>query len=115
MSDQEKEEVEDNRRYPLRNRTQTPAWNISAHATHTPDSPTISSALESTNKENWLDAIDKEVSSLEDAGTWTLVPHQPGMNISRSHLVLQAKRDIAGAIIKYIARLVAGVLPPGPM
>jgi Reverse transcriptase (RNA-dependent DNA polymerase) len=31
-----------------------------------------------------------------------------GMNILRSHLVLKAKRDTAGAIIKYKARLVAG-------
>jgi hypothetical protein len=37
-----------------------------------------------------------------------MVLHQPGMNILRSHLVLKAKRDTAGAIIKYKARLVAG-------
>jgi phosphohistidine phosphatase SixA len=101
-------EVEKIRRFPLRNRTQTPAWNLSAHTTHTPDSPTISSALASTNKDKWLEDIEKEVSALEDTGTWTLVPHQPGMNILRSHLVLKAKRDTAGAIIKYKARLVAG-------
>jgi hypothetical protein len=91
VEDQEEEVVEEIRRYSLRNRTQTPAWNLSAHATHTPDSPTIFSALASTNKEKWLDAIDKEVSALEDAGTGTLVPHQPCMNILRSHLVLKAK------------------------
>jgi Reverse transcriptase (RNA-dependent DNA polymerase) len=34
--------------------------------------------------------------------------HQPGMKILRSHLVLKAKRDTVGAIIKYKARLVAG-------
>jgi Reverse transcriptase (RNA-dependent DNA polymerase) len=96
------------RRYQLRNRTQTPSWHLAAHETHSPDSPSISSALASTNKDNWLEAIDKEVSALEDAGTWTLVPHQPGMNILRSHLVLKAKRDTDGAIIKYKARLVAG-------
>jgi hypothetical protein len=105
VKDQEVEEVEGIRRCPLRNRTQTPAWNLSAHATHTVDSPTISSALASTNKDKWLEAIDKEVSALEDAGIWTLVPHQPGINILRSHLVLKAKRDTAGAIIKYKAAL----------
>jgi Reverse transcriptase (RNA-dependent DNA polymerase) len=104
---QEMEFVEKIRRYPLRNRIQTPAWNLSAHATHTPDSPTISTALASTNKDKWLEAIDKEVSALEDAGTWTMVLHQPGMNILRSHLVLKAKRDTVGAIIKYKALLVA--------
>jgi Reverse transcriptase (RNA-dependent DNA polymerase) len=105
---QEVEEVEEIRRYPLRNRTQTLAWNLFAYATHTPDSPTISSALASTNKEKWLEAIDKEVSALEDAGTWTLVPHQPGMNFLRSHLVLKPKRDTAGAIIKHKALRVVG-------
>jgi hypothetical protein len=75
VKDQEVEEVVEIRRYPLRNRTQTPAWNLSAHATHTSDSPTISSALASTNKDKWLEAIDKEVNALEDAGTWTLIPH----------------------------------------
>jgi hypothetical protein len=69
VKDQEVEEVEEIRRYPLRNRTQTPAWNLSAHATHTPDSPTIFSALASTSKDKWLEVIDKEVSALEDAGT----------------------------------------------
>jgi hypothetical protein len=91
VKDQEVEEVEEIRRYPLRSRTQTPEWSISARATHTSDSPTISSALASTNKDKWLDAIEKEIGALEDAGTWTLVPHQPGMNILRSHLVLKAK------------------------
>jgi Reverse transcriptase (RNA-dependent DNA polymerase) len=108
VNGQEVEEVEGIRRYTLQNRTQTPACNLAAHATHTPDSPTISSALTSTKKDKWLEAIDKEVSALEDAGTWTMVPHQPGMNILRSHLVLKAKRDTAGEIINYKARLVAG-------
>jgi Reverse transcriptase (RNA-dependent DNA polymerase) len=106
--DVEGQKVEDIRRYLLRNRTQTPAWNLAAHASHTLDSPTISSSLASTNKDKWLEAIVKEVSALEDASTWTVVPHQPDMNILLSHLVLKAKRDTAGAIIKYKARLVAG-------
>jgi Reverse transcriptase (RNA-dependent DNA polymerase) len=105
---QEVEEVEEIRRYPLLNGTPTPAWNLAAHATHSPDSPTISSDLASTNKDKLLEAIDKEVSALEDAGIWNMAPHQPGMNILRSHLVLKSKRDTAGAIIKYKARLVAG-------
>jgi hypothetical protein len=61
--------VEDIQRYSLRNRTQTPAWNLAAHATQTLDSPTIYSALASTNKDKWLEAIDKEFSAMEDAGT----------------------------------------------
>jgi Reverse transcriptase (RNA-dependent DNA polymerase) len=102
------EVVEEIRRYPLRNRTQTPAWNLAAHATHDPYSPTFSPALASRKKDKWLEAIDKEVSALEDAGTSTMAPHQPDMNILRSHLVLKENLDTAGAIIKYKARLVAG-------
>jgi Reverse transcriptase (RNA-dependent DNA polymerase) len=105
---QESEEVEEIRRYPLRNRTQTPAWKLAAHATHTPDLPTISSYLASTNKDKWLEANIGEVSALEDAGTWNIFQHQPDINILRSHLVLKSKRDTAGAIIKYKDRLVAG-------
>jgi hypothetical protein len=100
--------VDEIKRYPLRNRTQSPAWNLAANAAPTPDSPTVSLALESTDKDKWLDAIDKEVSTLKDSGTWTIVPHQPGMNILRSYMVLKVKRDTAGAIIKNKARLVAG-------
>jgi hypothetical protein len=37
-----------------------------------------------------------------------MIQHQHGMNILRSHLVLKAKRDTAGAIIKYNACLVVG-------
>jgi Reverse transcriptase (RNA-dependent DNA polymerase) len=37
-----------------------------------------------------------------------MVPHQHGMNILRSHRVLKAKQDTAGAIIEYKARLFAG-------
>jgi Reverse transcriptase (RNA-dependent DNA polymerase) len=64
--------------------------------------------LASPDKDKWLEAIDKDVNALENVGTWTMVPHQPGIRILRSHLVLKAKRDTAGAIIKYKARLVAG-------
>jgi hypothetical protein len=48
---QKVEEVEEIRRYPLRNRTQTPAWNLAAHATQTLNSPTITSDLASTKKD----------------------------------------------------------------
>jgi hypothetical protein len=85
------QEVDETRRYPSRIRTKTRAWLLTARATRTPDTPTVTLALASPDKDKWLEAIDKEISALENAGTWTMVPHQPGMNILRS------------------------VLPPGPM
>jgi hypothetical protein len=96
----EVEEMEEIRRYPLRNRTQTPVWNFAVHTTQTPYSPPISSDVASTNKDKWLEAIEKDVGALEDAVTCTMVQHQPSMNILRSHLVFKAKQDTAGAIIK---------------
>jgi hypothetical protein len=102
------QEVDEPRRYPSRNRTKTRAWLLTARTTRTLDTPTVTLALASPDKDKRLEAIDKEISALKNAGTWTMVPHQPGMNILRSHLVLKAKRDMADAIIKYKARLVAG-------
>jgi hypothetical protein len=106
--DAQGQEVDETRRYPSRTRTQTRAWLLTARTTRTSDTPTVTFALASPDKNKWLEAIDKESSAQENQGTWTMVPHQPGLNILRSHLVLKAKRDTAGAIIKYKARLVAG-------
>jgi hypothetical protein len=106
--DAEGQEVDESRRYPSRTRTKTPAWLLTARTTRTPDTPTVTLALASPDKAKWLEAIDKKVNALANVGTWTVVPHQPGINILRSHLVLKAKRDTSGAIIKYNACLVAG-------
>jgi hypothetical protein len=82
---QEVEEVEEIRRYPLRNRAQTPAWNLAAHATQTPDSPTVSSALASNDKDNGSRLLTTMLAALEDAGTWTMVQHQLGPESKTRH------------------------------
>jgi hypothetical protein len=84
------QDVDETRRYPSRTRTKTRVWLLTARTTRTPDTPIVTLALASPDKDKWLEAIDKEISSLENAGTWTMVPHQLGMNILRSHLVLKA-------------------------
>jgi hypothetical protein len=61
-------EVDETRRYPSRTRTQTRAW-LTARTTQTPDTPTVILALESPYKDKWIEAIDKEISALENAGT----------------------------------------------
>jgi hypothetical protein len=61
--------VDETRRYPSRTRAQTRAWLLIARTTRTPDTSTVTLALASPDKDKWLDAIDKEISALENAGT----------------------------------------------
>ena len=55
----------------------------------------------------WEDAISKELNNLSKTGTWELVKHPPGMNVIDSKWVLRIKKNSAGEIEKYKARLVA--------
>jgi hypothetical protein len=79
--DAQGQEVDETRRYPSRARTQTSVWLLTARATRTPDTTTVNFALASPDKDKWPKAIDKEISALKNAGTWIMVPHQPGINI----------------------------------
>lgn len=53
------------------------------------------------------EAIRKELDSLEKMGTWQLVKRPPGTNLVDSKWVLRIKKNSAGKIDKYKARLVA--------
>ena len=55
----------------------------------------------------WEKAIEEELAMLKAAGTWRLEDAPPGANIIGSKWVLKAKKDTAGNIIRYKARLVA--------
>jgi hypothetical protein len=63
------QEVDETRRYPSRTRKKTRSWLLTARTTRTPDTPTVTLALASPEKDKWLEAIDKEISALENAGT----------------------------------------------
>jgi len=55
----------------------------------------------------WEEAIQKELESLRNANTWTVVEHPSSKNIVGSKWVFHIKKDANGHIAKYKARLVA--------
>jgi Reverse transcriptase (RNA-dependent DNA polymerase) len=59
------------------------------------------------NWPSWKEVMDHKISSLEQARTWTMVPHPTGKNIVGCKWVFRLKRKVDGSIDKYKARLVA--------
>ena len=55
----------------------------------------------------WEKAIEEELEVLKVAGTWELVDAPEGVNIVGSKWVFRAKKDAAGNVVRYKARLVA--------
>ncbi|CAA7259930.1 unnamed protein product [Cyclocybe aegerita] len=55
----------------------------------------------------WEKAILEELAVLKAAGTWELVDAPPGANIIGSRWVFRAKKDAAGNVVRYKARLIA--------
>jgi Reverse transcriptase (RNA-dependent DNA polymerase) len=55
---------------------------------------------------SWKEAMNCEISSLEQARTWTTVPCPTGKNIVGCKWVFRLKRKVDGSIDKYKARLV---------
>lgn len=55
----------------------------------------------------WEEAIKKELAGLEKMGTWRLVKRPPDVNIVDTKWVFWIKKNSAGEVEKYKARLVA--------
>jgi hypothetical protein len=62
------------------------------------DSPTLKQALNSNEKEFWLQAINEELEWLTEANTWEQVDHPAGARVSPSKFVLKKKRDSSGIV-----------------
>jgi Reverse transcriptase (RNA-dependent DNA polymerase) len=60
-----------------------------------------------TNWPQWEKAINAELKTVEDAGTYEEVPRPPGKNIVNCKLVFKIKHKANGSILKYKAHLVA--------
>ena len=76
---------------------------------------TVAEALEPTMLANarrhpdwprWEGSIHEELDTLEKVGTWELIDPLPNTNIVGSKWVFHAKKDAAGNIMHYKARLV---------
>lgn len=68
---------------------------------------TFSQAMACDEKEQWNDAMAKEMDSLKQNKTWTLVPRPKGRKVIRSKWVFAVKRKPDGTLIKFKARQVA--------
>ena len=55
----------------------------------------------------WEKAIEEELATLKAAGTWEVVDRPVGVNVVSSKWVFKAKKDAAGNVVRYKARLVA--------
>jgi hypothetical protein len=71
------------------------------------DPKTLKEARSRPDWPKWQEAMDREIATLEEAGTWITVPKPPNKNIVGSKWVFRIKRKSDGSIEKYKARLVA--------
>jgi hypothetical protein len=68
---------------------------------------TLAEAKRRSDWPSWERAIEEELATLKAAGTWRLEEAPPGANVIGSKWVLKAKKDAAGNVVRYKARLVA--------
>jgi hypothetical protein len=70
-----------------------------------PDELTYKQAMEGEDRELWIIAVEKELQSFKSNKTWTLVMFPHNKKALSMKWLLRLKRNLAGSIIKYKARL----------
>jgi hypothetical protein len=71
------------------------------------DPKSLKEARSRSDWPSWKDAMDREIETLEKAGTWKTVPRPPGKNVVGCKWVFRIKRKADSTVDKYKARLVA--------
>jgi len=67
---------------------------------------TVQEARSRSDWPKWKEVMDRKISSLEHAGTWTTIPRPHGKNVVGCKWVFRLKRKADGSIDKYKACLV---------
>jgi hypothetical protein len=105
----EKDADGDRRRYPGRERRVPTEWfraNVAVEEVVV-EPQTYEEALAGPDAEMWKKAMDEEMASLMENGTWELEKLPEGVKALPMKWVYKIKRDAAGNIERYKARLVA--------
>ena len=71
------------------------------------DPPSYKQAIGGPNAKQWEKAMEAELNSIKENGTWSLVPLPAGRKAVGSKWIFRIKRDAAGNIKTWKARLVA--------
>jgi hypothetical protein len=71
------------------------------------DPTTLEEARRRNDWSKWDEAVNKELTALKDAGTWSIVEKPEGVNVIGCKWVFRIKWNADGEIDKYKARLVA--------
>ena len=105
--DEQTEEEEPTRRYPLRSRNEPSTWWKALNA-HGPAEPTTyEEAMKSPDAEKWKQAMDEEIESQLLNNTWEKAELPKGFKPIPVKWVYKIKRDAQNNIERYKARLVA--------
>ena len=64
-------------------------------------------AMESSNSQKWIDAMNEEIKSMKDNDVWDLIPLPEGAKPIGCKWIFKTKKDSKGNIERYKARLVA--------
>lgn len=68
---------------------------------------TYQEAMQSPNASEWLAAMEEEIGSLKLNGTWVLTEKPEGKTIIKNRWIFKVKRDQAGKVNRFKARLLA--------
>ena len=71
------------------------------------DSINFYEAMDSSNSQKWIDAMNEEMKSMKDNDIWDLVPLPEGAKHIYYKLIFKVKRDSKGNMERYKLRLVA--------
>uniref|UniRef100_A0A2N9FM86 Integrase catalytic domain-containing protein n=1 Tax=Fagus sylvatica TaxID=28930 RepID=A0A2N9FM86_FAGSY len=77
------------------------------NAKHVDEPASFSEALHSPDRDEWMTAMQEEMSSMDKNNVWELVDLPPGRKTIGNKWVLKVKRKADGSIDRYKARLVA--------